>query len=571
MHRMRGFMLLAMASLALAACGSRRGSEPLDWVPAQTPFLAANLQPLDADSEQALLEPVNRQLPGYAAQLDDLAAVLADKPKLAALARALSDEIHHVGSVQQLAKDAGINPRGLFAVYAVGLSPVVRAQLGDKARFDAFVQRLQQAAGAPLVQAKLGDKAYRHMDFGPLQLALAVQHDQAVLALLPSAGDASLLRGALGFDRPEHSVAEAGTLADLAKADDYLPGIIAYLDTTRLPALLTENQPVMKAATNGARLRLLPSNCRADLDRIAARVPMLSVGLTAIDDQHVAARTDLRLAPDIVEAIAQASAPVAGLGGSASAPLDLAVALPLQAIAQFLHTQAAAVAAKPFSCMELAVINGGFARLRSLPASLPPWTDLLGLRIALDAVDIGGKHPLTIRGRLLLASSNPEALLATLAQWLPPLAGVQPKADGTPVALPATAASSAGMFPPTALALNEHALGLAIGGGEADALAALLENPGNAPGSLARVRIDGSFYVDLMQRVLQQQARRQQAAAKTLAQSGDPKVQALARLQRDRQSAMAAQIAQFHDLKSLSAELRVGEHGLVYSSEFRRK
>ena len=69
------FVALGLAGILLAACGHKDKDAPLAFVPADTPYVVANLDVLDDSTRAALLAQADAQLPSQVAQLNAAADV----------------------------------------------------------------------------------------------------------------------------------------------------------------------------------------------------------------------------------------------------------------------------------------------------------------------------------------------------------------------------------------------------------------------------------------------------------------------------------------------------------------
>lgn len=567
----------ATAIAALAACSHhRQANAPLAYVPADTPYLAANLKPMDADTRAALLKQADAQLPLQVAQMRHAAERLDkdNKPHMAALVRAVAGEFDG-RTVEQAARHMGIDINGLYAMYGVGLSPVIRLQLSDPKAFEAFVGRLEKAWGTPLAKARVDSVEYRHTELAdqvPVQLVVAVQKKQAVLALLPANADQELLGTVLGARRPKKSIADSGKFEKLIDDNGYLPQSAAFIDLRQLPALIAgEKDPLLNAlaASDPGLAAKIPARCEADFSRMAARVPMISAGMTTLEADRMSERVNIDLAPDIAKAFSGIDVNLPGLGGDMTSPLDLAIALPVKELRSFWMAQADAVAAKPFTCPALTDMNQGFVKLRMAmqKTAMPGVNDLRGLRISLDRFDMPAKgQPATatkVTGRLMIASDNPAGLLAMAQMALPMLRDLQLNNDGKPVALPATLTRMANGQPAWA-AMTGHVLAVAIGPGEDQGIADTLKQPSGAPGMMARFQMDGSIYrkwIDAMSGSMN-------AAMQHMAgQTRDPDTQAQAAAF---QQNMARIKKQAENIDRISEKVHVDNSGLVVDIELKR-
>jgi hypothetical protein len=247
-----------------------------------------------------------------------------------------------------------------------------------------------------------------------------------------------------------------------------------------------------------------------------------------------------------------------GLGsGATAAPFDLALALPVEQIRTFWTAQADAVATKPFTCPMLTDLNAQFATLRQgvQKSAIPPFGDLLGVRVSLDSFSAGAAGAMPkASGRLLVASRNPAGLLAMAQAMLPALAELKLSADARPVALPAQVTGMAGAQ--SWAAMNDTALAIGVGTGEDARLGDMLQEPGGEAGQLFRMHIDGDMYAKWIGLAADRAAA--PAAASSSADSDAAKRLAV---QLDAARAQAARIGQ------VSAEGHFDERGLVITGQ----
>jgi hypothetical protein len=577
------YLAMGLASVMLAACSHKDKDAPLAFVPADTPYVVANLDVMDDSTRKALLAEADAQLPSQLAQLDAAADRLAEKdPDGARLLRALRAEFNGK-TVEGFAKSAGLDLKGYSAFYGLGLAPVMRFQLSDPAAFEAFIGRLETAYGKKLAVATEGKQTYRKYVSAEsgTELILATVDKQGVAALLPANPPQTLLREALGLDRPQKSMQDDGRLADLAKAKGYKKWLVGELNLTRALPLALGGKDALAEAVRKAhaeaesaktgepvanQLQTSPA-CGTEATRIAARMPSISFGYTRLDAKHQDARIDIALADDISKAFSELKVDLPGLGSAGTAPFDLSLALPVSNLRTFWLAQADAVAAKPFTCPALTDLNEGFAKLGPAmqKAAIPPFGDLLGVRIALDTLTPNPNSSLpTFSGRLVLATSNPSGLLAMGQMMVPALAQLKPTNDGKPVALPQQMAGMLGQ--PAWVAMGDKALALGVGEGEDAKLSDSLKEPGGGAGQMSRMHLSGAMYlswVQLMQDKVDALATAADAMDKGADASKDKVDDAVARSK----AQFAAMKHQAERIDTMDMEMHVDSHGMVISSQ----
>ena len=591
MRSTKRFIALGFAGVMLAACGHKDKDAPLAFVPADTPYVVANLDVLDDGTRAALLAQADAQLPSQLAQMNAAADRLAAKdPDGARLLHAVSAEFNGK-TVEGFAQSAGVNIKGLSAFYGLGLAPVARFELNDPKAFEGFVSRLETAYGKKLDIASIGTQSYRKYGFAAsgTEVILATVGKQAVAALLPADVSPAMLREALGLDRPQKSLLDDGRLDALAKAKGYQKWVVGNLDLARaLPLAIGGTDPLLSAilkaraeavsAKTGEpvanQLQTSPS-CMTDAARIATRVPAVNFGYTRLDAKHQDMRLDVTLADDISKAFAGLKVGLPGLGSAGTAPFDLSLALPIAQMRTFWSAQADAVAAKPFTCPALLDLNDSFAKLGPAmqKAAIPPFGDMLGLRIALDTLVPGKDSGMpTFSGRIVFGSNNPSGLLASSQMMVPALAQLKLGNDGKPLPLPKDMINMLGQ--PAWVAMSDKALALGIGPGEDTKLTDTLKDPAGDAGGMTRMHLSGARYLNWLQ-LMEQKVDSLAAATAALSKTDEPSIdadspdeaaQAAANAARSK-AQFAAMKAQAERVDSIDAEMHVDDSGMVITSQ----
>jgi len=580
------YLALAVAGVLLAACGHKDKDAPLAFVPADTPYVVANLDVLDDDTRKALIAQADAQLPGQLAQLKGAAEDMQEKDADSAnLLKAFIAELDGK-SIATFAQNIGLDMKGHSAIYGLGLAPVVRFELADPKAFDAFVARLETAYGKKLDTATEGGVTYRKhasAEHGT-QVILAVVGKQAVATVLPADAPQPLLRQALGLDRPAKNLQDDGRLEQLAKDKGYKPWAVGNVDLARLLPLAASGKDPLFAAMYKAHQQAesaktgepvanqpgISPACEADATRIAARVPSMSFGYTKLDPKHQDLRWDVALADDITKAFTGLKVELPGLGTDGSAPMDMSLALPVAQLRTFWAAQAEAVAAKPFGCASLANLNEGFAKIGQVAqqAAMPPFGDMLGVRIALDSFDASAATP-KFTGRVLVGSINPAGLAAMGSMASPALAQIKLTPDGKPVALPPDMTAALGQ--PVWLAMGEKALAMAIGEGQDAKLGDMLKAPTGDAGRLGRMHISGDMYVSWIKAMEEKSDRLKQLTDSMGHEDGDDADQeqtAKAKAAAERAKAQFETMRQQAErIKAISGEVHMENSGAVMTTQ----
>lgn len=488
--------------LALAGCGSKPAADsPLAFVPANTPYVIANLE----GSPQAVLDqwaamtkdalPVSLGI--YQRALDK--AGNADSTEIKA-ARAVLDEVAQTLGQSGDLKALGFNGQAHAAFYGVGLLPVFRIELADPAALRAAIGRIETKAGAKLPTAKLGEVEYWTITLDKAVAHFAISGRHFVLTLAPAQASEELRKQLLGVVPPKEALAPA-KLEQLNKQHGYLPYGSGYVDVVRLTEFLSDDADPQRrelaAALGEPEPKPLDATCRSELLALAAKFPRLSMGYTELAPKRMAFKGRLELEAGLAQDFAAAWTGAPGTATAAEGLFDVSLSLPLLKQKSFWLKQANAVAAQPWACAELHAMNGSFAQIKqSLGNTIPPpASDLTGARVVVSRLGVSADKPIPdFSGKLMLGLTNPAGALAMAQLTVAPLKDFKLAADGKPVALPADLAA---VVETPHAAMTDKALGVSAGKGEEATLSAFLAAAPAAQAQFFRLHFSGDLYGQL--------------------------------------------------------------------------
>ena len=503
MHRRYRFAALAVGAAMLTACGkSADKNAPLAFVPADTPYVYADIEPTPSAVTEQWSRRMQEYLPAalgvYENALDRIGAAKPDDAHAIAAARALIDTLKTHDTWDKL-RELGLKPDMRVAFYGVGLVPVLRFELGDAAKFRSTIADIEHRSGTAMPTAKLGGQDYWYLGNDAVVGLFAIEGSQFVATVAPARSSDALKRTLLGIDRPSQSLADSGALEKLAKQYGYSNYGEGFVDVVRIAERLTG--PAQGSDREIAQSLGLPTGgsdaaCKSEYLDLAHKFPRLVMGANELSAKRVRIGAQLEMQPALAAQLATALGAAPGTGTPGAGVLDVALSLPVLKLKDFWIAQADAVAAKPFACASLAELNSGFANLKkkidiTVP---PPASDLTGVRFTLDSFDMGaGAAPTPVfSGKALMASDNPAAALAMAQLALPPLKDLKVAADAKPVALPAGTIPKVDL--PVFVAMSPKALAVAVGKGEDATLGAYLNAPAANEPVFLRMTFSGKFY-----------------------------------------------------------------------------
>ncbi|MBX3726073.1 MAG: hypothetical protein KF823_09155 [Xanthomonadales bacterium] len=504
-------LLVALTGcLALSACSGREvRTTPLTYVPHDSPYVFANLEPVPdqvTEAWWALFEPVRAAFSETLAKVRKQAAAADDEAARRTLA--VMDLFEDKFTLEGWER-IGFSRRGLLAFYGVGAIPVLRIELADPDALRGFIGEIESRVGETLPVARLGDLDYWRMqpdEDKPFAVAMAIIDRQLVLTFDPGA-EIAPLEELLGVRQPSRSMADSGELAQLNRNNGYGPHGTFLFDSVRLVHALVgregaETWLTRKAAADGDPVS---ATCQREFAQLAGLMPRLVAGYGRMDARHMESRMTLELRPDIAEGLLPVAAPVPGLGDlEDGVQAEFGYGLRLDKLGEFLQKQSAAVSSAPWACDKLASLNDSAGQIGGQVAGLYMAGGLMtGLRAVVTRLDWEGlAMPTRVEGALIVASPNPASLVGMAGGFLPAVAGLQLSPGAPPQRLDlASLGEAAALAPPTWVALSDSALGLGFGDDGGALLPRFLGAPSRDPAPVLSFGYRGPFYAELMKQV----------------------------------------------------------------------
>lgn len=503
MNFMRAMMIAVVLSVAVG-CGSQRDAQsPLAFVPADTPYVIANLEGVPTRVSEpwfALLEPFHALYSRLLADVrNDTASRLGQETggRLLPLLELLEGRLGAEGL-----EELGIARDGLIALYGVGTVPVLRAELRDEAAFRRAIEGIQDAAGASISVEEVAGQAYwrvpsRDVSVPELIFAVLSGHVVASLDFGPQGPPLAVL---FGLQRPAHSLLASGELETLNAEYGLSPYGTLLIDTRRLAGLL-RSPPGRDGVATGIGALLSPA-CQRELVTVAEALPRVVSGYHRLSSDRAVVRSVIELRSDLAAELEALAAPVPGLGDSSRHPLEFGIGVHPDKLAAFLGNRAAAVAAAPYRCEWLAGLNTDRAALRLAPFYMAAgW--FRGFRLIVQELVWEGSEPEELEAALVLASPNPNGLIGLAQGFLPQLAGLdlRPGNEPQPVALGAFGAVLPAVARQPYIAVGEQAIGIAVGEKARAQLNDWLAATGTLPPPMLHVAYDGAVYGRLTDRL----------------------------------------------------------------------
>lgn len=509
--------------LTLAACGKKDASPltdtsgPLRYVPADTPYILAGLEPAPDDFMDKMEPKIDQLLATYRSMLTAAVASATEDgagnepdSKLDARDAALVDEFMSLLSLDGL-RGAGMTRDSTLVFYGHGLLPVLRISLTDDALLDAAIARIEASAGQSLPVGEIQGKPYRYFDADKIRVILATIDDQMILTVVPASFEASQLVPLLGLALPDENVAQTGVLEEIATQYGYLATYVGFVSTERIfSTFIDEPEGLNKSLLSLVEFDagMLDDNCKEEIRSLAAVMPRMVTGYREISVERVTSSVVVELREDIAAGLATIPAAVPGLGKSHDALFSLGMSMNLMAAREFLEARLDALEAEPYQCDKLSglqqIVAGG---RQALSQPLPPiaynFRGFLTVVEDIQGFDFQSKAPPeSMDASFLLAMEDASALLAFGQMMSPELAELTLEPNGVPQQFELSDAQSG--IDSAWIALSESALAISVSPDAEAVLPGMLSADSVSPPLFMSMDVDAASYYTMIGEAMKQ-------------------------------------------------------------------
>ena len=492
MHFLRIPALLAVTVLALSACNraeeaakAAAANPLLAYVPADTPYLYANIEATPPEVIDAFILRAGPALAAVRELFDDLDIKIStsdtEEHHEARLVAALLTEFDGKLNREGL-ESLGLSLESHVAIYGMGVFPVIRVSLHDADALRGAIARVETASGMDFERHNLGEYEYWKITDGEQQAGvyIAILNDHFAISMFPSSAESEWLPAFLGQTLPADSTVAAKQLAQLNRDKGYSNYGSGYIDLQRLAGEFLDGDSKTAALLKSLGHHdpaSLDEQCVAEIRGLISHAPRLVGGTTELsaDTVGISYQVELEksLAARLVELVADV--PVAGRGPDKV--LTASLGLNIGRVRNFLIEQATAIGDSPFQCEQLQAINRqAAALLAQLQQPMPPFLgNLKGFRLSLDELDYENFSPENISGMFALEVEKPQMLVGTAQMFVPGLEGFELERGADPVELPQELMSFASADLRVYAAMGDDSIGFAVGASGQAELAAFMD------------------------------------------------------------------------------------------------
>jgi hypothetical protein len=512
---------LALATLmALGACGKKSDESPtaahnaasnklLLHVPADTPYLFANLEPVPEDVIDTYLTRLQPLLDSMQAQLSsartDFEASDGEYPSAppTRLAHALLVELDGKLSRSGL-ESLGFDLRSEKVIYGLGAFPVIRLGLSNSAVLRSTILRVMKHADITATEQEFQGVSFWRISDGntaetPAGLYISILQDHLAIGLFPPMAETELLPVFLGLEMPADSDAQT-RLAHLNKTHDYTPYGSGILDVRRLadqfirPDTLTSR---MTAATGVFDPATLSQECVTEIHEIIDNAPRMTMGVQELTSSAIAFQYRLETPKTLASQLMGLVSKIPVANELSDRILEFSFGMRFGPVREFLREKVSAIVEDPFQCEHLQDLNDSAVQtLAKLNEAVPPFiNNFLGVRASLSEIMMNQDSiPENARGHLAIHVEKPEMFVGMAQMFLPDLSALAITPGKPPVRLPESLVPRPGMV--AYAAMSSDAIGLAVGEGEEDGLPDFLNRDANPQGTFLSASYDMAAYFD---------------------------------------------------------------------------
>ena len=534
----------------------------LQYVPADSPYVLANVAPLPDDVLDALEPKIDRILQSYEVMLQEIVAMAMQTSddeggdsQNAEKVVAVIGELSSLMSLDGL-RGAGFERESASVLYGNGLLPVLRIEVSDGALFEAALSRIEESSGEKMDVATIGGNSVRYIEAGEAKILVSIHDEQVVFSIAPANFGDEQLGELLGFTRPESSIAGSGVLQAITNEYEFDDYFVGYIDIERIVETFIGGASGLDATLIASidDTDNLSDVCRAEIRAMANIAPRVVMGYTDISIERFESQLIVELRDDIAAGLAELTAAVPGLGGDPGGLMSFGLSIDVKAMRDFYETQLDALDEDPFECEKFAELQAGVEKGRlALQQPTPPmvydFRGFVGVIQDIEGLDMTTQTPPTsVDGRFLLAMNNAPALVSLGMMMSPELAGLDLQPDGEPVQLDLPQAQMIGgnIF----VAMTDNALAMSVGDGAESELSGMLTADAEDDGTFFSFSMDAARYYTFIGEAM--------AAAET--DDENPMSPALRAAMQD----MVLAVADIYD--RMSVDVRFTEKGIVIDS-----
>lgn len=517
----RSLALIVGMALLITACNResadtsaaiQENTNPLlAYVPADTAYVFAALEPLPEDISDAYVERFQPILDIMSARVEQFKAGYQSgdyhENDMARLVTAVLNELGGSLNADSLEK-VGISTQSHQAVYAMGMFPVVRLELNDAQALRDAIGRIEAEMGYKMPVREFNGASFWQVTHAghPMGVYISIDEQQLAFSVFPVSAEAHLLPSFLGQEMPANSLASSNALAIMNSEKGYTAYGSGFMDIQKLTnELLNSNSDTHTYL--GADMGFDPSSlepvCITELNSIISKAPRMTAGTTQLTANEFAMRYELELESTLTGSLAAlvSNVPSAEQGNHL---FSASVAMNVGKLRNFVLEKATALVSSPYQCEMLQQLNHDAGDLvKQLNIPMPPMVNnLMGARVRLDDIH-PGMDPAQVSGLFALHVEKPEMFVGMANMMVPGFDSLDLTNEGEPVKIPVAMIQVDGIE--VFAMMNDDSIGVSLGQDKAQELNAFMDAAPQENGTFMSISYDTAKQMEIAQAIAKAQ------------------------------------------------------------------
>jgi len=529
MKKLSLLSLFLAAVIVLGACGKSEQaavseSEPapaarslLAHVPSDTPYLAANLQPMpdaviDANFQRAepVLAEIQARMIQMKSDIDGGGTVTGDAFSDRLLLAVLTEFDGKL--TREGIESLGWDLESSSALYGAGAFPMARIALTDPVTLRATILRILENAGIEAPESEFEGVSYWRMavpdsEEMPLALYVSILDDHMAVGVYPTSSETEYLRSFLGIEMPESDAADK--LAALNAEHGFTPFGSGFVDLHKLAdEFLDADATTARAmmSIDGYDFENFSEQCVNEVHGMIDKMPSMVFGLTAVEAKLMEYDAVFEMSSGLAAELAELVAPIPETQEGGKSMMELSFGIKVGAVRDFIRQKAQSIVDSPYQCEQFADLNLQAQKiLDAMDQPIPPFVNnFRGLRISLQDLVMGPNPevpiPQDVKGMLAVHVEQPEMFVGMAQMFLPDLSELNLAPGEPPVQIPESLLSFQGLV--AYAAMSDSAIGMSVGDGLESGLGDFLEADTGPDGRLMTLDYDIAAYSEYQLKML---------------------------------------------------------------------
>jgi|GEM_PF-6546632 len=486
-------IILMIMVVALAGCRNKRRDQPLTDnlripehfknIPADSPYVLADIKAFPYD--QLNWQWVDAYQKSLTSMRQSMESTMAPDPEMRSqdekLVLAVLDELDGRLNKEGLA-ELGISSQAHMALYGIGIFPAFRLELGDSAKFEAMIARIEAKVGTAMPTKDYNGIKVRYLQEDDVFIPIMVTDTELLMGVTSTGFEGEFMGVLTGKTPVEDNLFNNNHLLAMQKKYKMLPYVSGYVSTQGVVSvLLGDDKSSLTArslASLGEEAPVVSDVCKTEMRQLAADVPRFVFGYTDVTKTSVSAISGVEMTTDLPKRLMAAKAPIPGHNSELNkkALLTMGVGVDIAKFIEVLRAEAQQVGSDPYKCEELDWMNQSAEDFYFNAQQIPPFVRTIqGISFVLSDFEFRDNQIKKLQLLTVLHSSNPEELWNAVKPFIENMTGpVNLTTNGQAVAiqLPPDLTMTMPDLPVPMLSMTQVALSLAMGPGMQDAAAA---------------------------------------------------------------------------------------------------